>query len=241
MNECIGGLIQKINDLNNQLYILQKKVYDITPGSCINPAYSLTGYTVTLETPSGETVTDPGLITYYQVVITNSIDSSRVWNFTIGGSLQKKAFWIVFQFDPNCVVPNNTQDPTDNFAKLSMLDFVDPIVGGKNTNIQGTILINNQAIYQTGNAPMTMNGPKAPPYVVNYDWDATNATYTLKFNLVPWLEQNPDFVFVEGQENPFLMQFTVLDGLICWICLGGSGCSNCSACLANGQCIKCSC
>ena len=160
---------QKYAQLEEQIYYLKQSnalFAKYLQSTCITPVFSLINYTTTIGAPNNPQFL-LGSINYYQVVITNSFNGDRIWTFTLGGYIYAPAFWIIYQFDPNCVVPNGF-----DFASLKDINFY--VTGSTTVNepLQGTIIVSNINI-----------SISLAPSVVNLVWDQINARLIFQFNL----------------------------------------------------------
>lgn len=113
--DCSQFYIQTtFKTLTDRIQSLEKMVNELQNPSerCYSPVVSLIGYDVYYN-PS--TI---GIINYYLVNIFDSFNSDRIWNFVFGGQIEKPIFEIIFQFDPDCHVPNGKDK-----ALLSEINF----------------------------------------------------------------------------------------------------------------------
>jgi hypothetical protein len=136
--------------------------------------YSLIRYTTRITTPNNTDI-QLGNITYYQTVITNAAVGDRIWTFTMGGNIYAPAFWIVYQFDPLCSVPNGFdqvrlqginfyKDGVDSTQQSQSRDDYEPL--------QGTMIVSNINI-SISYAPST----------VNLKWYPTTGQLIFQFDL----------------------------------------------------------
>lgn len=180
---------------------------------CINTVYSLIRYTTEITTPDNEDI-KLGDITYYQTVITNAAVGDRIWTFTMGGNIYAPAFWIVYQFDPLCFVPNGFDQVRlqgINFYK----DGVDASLQSQSRDdyepLQGFIIVSNINI-----------GISYAPSTVNLKWYAATGQLIFQFNLNGLQqEENLEFQYQQisqlnfGPTNPqtFFLNLTVRDAV----------------------------
>ncbi len=183
---------------------------------CINTVYSLIRYTTAITQPTSNPYTgSTGTITYYQTVITNSLNGDRIWTFTMGGTLYFPAFWIVYQFDPLCFVPNGFdqvrlqginfyKDGVDAAALPQDRDDYEPL--------QGTVIVSNINI-----------SISYAPDVVNLKWYPSTGQLIFQFNL-EGMEQSENLEiqyaqykqlgqFSEANPQTFFLNFTVRDAV----------------------------
>jgi len=167
LEEQIDNNQQKTSELEEQINNLNNLVNTYLQSACINPVFSLIDYTTEIVAPSDKQTIPFGTITYYQTVITNSFNGDRVWTFTLGGDIYAPSFWINYQFNPNCVVPNGF-----NFASLKDLVFY---IDGSTTvyePLQGTIVVDNIGL------PIS-----DAPLIVSLDWNPDTGLLIFKFSI----------------------------------------------------------
>jgi len=176
---------QKTAQLEKQIYYLQQTnaLYaKYLQSTCITPVFSLIDYTTSFGQNPKNPVQGPyGNITYYQTVITNSFNGDRIWTFTLGGDLFYTAFYILYQFDPTCIVPNGY-----DFSTLSKLNFYKTGSTTEYEPLQGTLIVGNIGV-----------NISLAPLVVALVWDAETGLLTFKINLNA-LETTPG-TFIEYQ------------------------------------------
>lgn len=163
----------------------------ITPSNtvtCINPAYSLINYSVTLSPPNF------GIISIFQTVITDSFDSSRVWTFTLGGVIYDPIFYVLYNF-PNCYVPNGK-----DLLLLDQINFQSPQDQSIPETLQGYIIVNNVNIPISGNK-----------LLAHFTWDRKTTTFTLFINLFAASNYH-ELNFIPNQKNSFFLNLTIRDG-----------------------------
>jgi hypothetical protein len=169
--------------------------------------YSLIRYTTEITQPTSNPYTgSTGTIAYYQTVITNSLNGDRVWTFTMGGELYFQAFWIVYQFDPLCFVPNGFDQ-----VRLQGINFYKTGSTTEYEPLQGTIIV--------GNINISIS---YAPEVVNLKWYPETAQFIFQFNLegmkdTPGLEfqyaQYKQLVFSEQNPQSFFLNMVVRDAV----------------------------
>jgi len=159
--------VSRSAQLEQQIYDLKSIVNTYLRSSCINPAFSLIGYTTEIVAPSDKENIPFGTIAYYQTVITNSFNGDRIWTFTLGGEITAPSFWIKYQFGPNCVVPNGY-----NFASLKNINFYTNNSTTEYEPLQGTVIINNIGL-PISNAPL----------IVSLDWNPSTGLLIFKFSV----------------------------------------------------------
>jgi len=183
-NECFIKSIQhlqnSVSEVKNSVDNLEDEVTEIQNEisqvpTCYNPVYNLINYTfyyVPTEQPNPE-------VNFYNININNSYNGDRIWNFVFGGQTNNAVYSCVFQFDPNCSLPNGF-----NSLKLSELTFFKP--GSTLLEpFQGYIVINNVPIGISGPGPNPQSKFQTDPLynVVNILWEPTIAKLTLNINL----------------------------------------------------------
>jgi len=208
---------QKTAQLEKQIYYLQQAnaLYaKYLQSACITPVFSLIDYqTFLTQNPSNPYTGPIGTITYYQTVITNSFNGDRIWTFTMGGELYYQAFFIEYQFDPNCVVPNGY-----DFKTLNGLTFYKTGSTTEYEPLQGTIVV--------GNINISIS---FAPKVVNLNWNPDTGLLIFKFNLYG-LEFTPGMLieyerikqlnFSPETPQSFYLNLTIRDD-----CLQGTFCA----------------
>lgn len=206
---------QKSAQLEQEIYDLKSIVNTYLRSSCINPAFSLIGYTTEIVAPSDKETIPFGTIAYYQTVITNSFNGDRIWTFTLGGEITAPAFWIKYQFDPNCIVPNGY-----NFAPLKHINFYKNNQSTEYEPLQGTVTVNNIGL------PIS-----DAPLVVSLDWNASTGLLIFKFSVTRNTLSKYDNYSLQaeqidntkfGQKNPqsLFINLTIRDET----CVVGIGC-----------------
>lgn len=206
---------QKSAQLEQEIYDLKSIVNTYLRSSCTNPAFSLIGYTTEIVAPSDKETIPFGTIAYYQTVITNSFNGDRIWTFTLGGEITAPAFWIKYQFDPNCVVPNGY-----NFASLKNINFYKNNQSTEYEPLQGTVTVNNIGL------PIS-----DAPLVVSLDWNASTGLLIFKFSVTRNTLNKYDNYSLQaeqidntkfGQKNPqsLFINLTIRDET----CVVGIGC-----------------
>lgn len=165
---------QKYAQLEKQIYYLQQqnaKVENLVnvylQSKCINPTFSLINYTTKITSPRGLPPVQLGNITYYQTVISNSFNGDRIWTFTLGGDIYAPKFDIVYQFNPNCVVPNGY-----DFALLKYLNFYINNTSTEYEPLQGMVVVDNIG-FPISDAPL----------VVSLTWDAETGVLIFSFDI----------------------------------------------------------
>jgi hypothetical protein len=134
---------------------------------CLNNVFSLIRYETEIIVGETSKIENIGTITYYQTVITNSLNGDRIWTFTMGGTLFAPSFWIVYKFDPLCFVPNGFDQ-----VRLQGINFYQ---NGSTTDyepLQGSFVFSNISVMIS-----------FAPSVVNLSWDASTGTLIFRFNL----------------------------------------------------------
>lgn len=116
---------------------------------------------------------------FYNININDSYNGDRIWNIVFGGTTNNAIYSCIFQFDPNCSVPNGK----DN-AKFSQINFNQ---NGKNLleYFQGYIVINDVIVGISGPGPTPQSEFEIDPLynVVNLRWNAKQAQLILNINL----------------------------------------------------------
>jgi len=176
-------LSDRISFLEGRLKVLEDAIASV--GKCYSPVVSLLDYSVYYN-PS--TV---GLIDYYLVNIFDSFNGDRTWNFVLGGQISVPVFQLVFKFNPNCHVPNGKGD-----AVLSELNFDNPSYPSGVEWLMGMIIVNNVMI------PISRE-----PSILNFTWDAENATFTYFVNLSTLL---PTINWVPGSDRNTIFLYTYI-------------------------------
>ena len=182
---------------------------------CINPAYSLIRYTTEItEPPENPYKGKIGSITYFQTVITNSFNGNRIWTFTMGGNLYFPAFWIVYQFDPLCFVPNGFDQ-----VRLQGINFYKDGVDASKLSQDAMDYEPLQGFFVVANINISIS---YAPDVVNLKWYPSTAQLIFQFNLegmknTQGLEiqyaQYKQLVFSEESPQTFFMNMTVRDAV----------------------------
>jgi len=206
--------VAKCAQLEQQIYYLKSVIGSYIQSSCINPAFSLINYTTSITNPSLDDNFQVGSITYYQTVITNSFNGDRIWTFTMGGAITKPAFWIVYQFDPNCFVPNGF-----DFSRLNNINFYKTGVDAKAGSdvkedyepLQGTIIVGN------------INISVSEAYsAFNIEWYPSTGELIFKFNIFAiqfiqgyqvQYQQLQRLVFSDDTPQSFYINLTIRDAL----------------------------
>ena len=201
---------QKTSQLEEEVSNLYNLVNTYLRSTCINPVFSLIDYTTEIVAPTNKETIPFGTITYYQTVITNSFNGDRVWTFTLGGNIFAPSFWINYQFDPNCVVPNGF-----DFSALKDINFY---IDGSTTEyepLQGTIIVDNIGL-PVSDAPL----------VVSLEWNASTALLIFKFSITRQVLNQYDNYRLQasqidaekfGQNNPksLFINLTIRDTVRC--------------------------
>ena len=134
---------------------------------CLNNVFSLIRYETDIITGEGSKVIRIGTITYYQTVITNSLNGDRIWTFTMGGTLFAPSFSIIYKFDPLCFVPNGFDQ-----VRLQGINFYVEGSSTKYEPLQGCFVFSNISVLISD-----------APRVVALDWDGPTGTLIFRFNL----------------------------------------------------------
>ena len=181
---------------------------------CINTVYSLIRYTTEITQPPTNPYTgNTGTITYFQTVITNAAVGDRIWTFTMGGELYFPAFWIVYQFDPLCFVPNGFDQ-----VRLQGINFykagVDATLQSQERDdyepLQGTVIVSNINI-SISYAPNVVNlkwYPELGQLIFQFNLEGMATTSGLEFQYTQYKELG---VFSEANPQTFFLNFTVRD------------------------------
>lgn len=176
---------------------------------CINPVYSLIDYTVTGTINS---------LNYYQTVITNNSLGNRIWTFTVGGLVRNPTWSLVYQFNPNCFVPNGVDT-----LRLGDINFNSANIPGQQDVLQGSLIVNNYIVGLSG--PLKAGAADGNPYPITYTWDQTNATFTFFINLTPLIYSGPPaqqpvgtVTFDNTKNNSFYSVLTIKDACLAPFC-----------------------
>jgi hypothetical protein len=148
--------------------------------SCYDAVDSLINYTFYYPSESENSICSikPN-ITFYNININNSYNGDRIWNFVFGGTTNNAKYDAVFQFSPNCYVPNGVDT-----AQLKDLTFYKNNSTTEYEPFQGYIVINGVVVGLSGGE----FGPSGTPsntnnQIVTPEWNAETATFTMKINL----------------------------------------------------------
>jgi hypothetical protein len=201
---------QKYAQLEKQIYDLKSIINTYLQSTCINPVFSLIKYTTEIVAPDGKKTIPFGTITYYQTVISNASNGDRIWTFTLGGDIFAPSFWIEYQFDPNCVVPNGF-----DFTSLKNLVFYIDNSSTEYEPLQGTVIVNNIRL------PIS-----DAPLIVSLDWNPSTGLLIFKFNITRNTLQKYDNFDAQaalidktkfGQKTPqsLFINLTIRDSTVC--------------------------
>jgi hypothetical protein len=159
---------QALSTYESEFVTLQEEISALqNNNACLTPVQNLIRYDISYTGPDPTQEVDVGNIYYHNVIITYDTNGDRIWRFVYGGDIQMNQFSTVFQFDPDCEVPNGY-----NSVPLFVLNFNSSTYSGQQEFFQGTIICNNYSI------PISYNKK-----VLDFTWDPTTGTFVLKFNL----------------------------------------------------------
>lgn len=136
------------------------------------PVLTLLNYTYDFQKQDGTSLY-VGNIHFQEVTITSDPFKNRLWHFRWGGEIVANKFSTVFTFDPNTTLPIG-----DENVLITQINFDSAFYPGQQEYIQGHITVNNHGI-----------DISYLRRVLDFTWDAENATMTLKFNLTNWSPQ----------------------------------------------------
>jgi len=187
-NPELVALKKEIDEIKRILFL--KGSENVGLGSCYDYVDTLINYTFSYAPePAGSLCAIPPSITYYNVNINNSFNGDRIWNFVFGGFTQNAKYTAVFQFDPNCYVPNGVdkyQLKDLNFYQANSTTLYEPF--------QGYIVVNGIPIGVSGGSV----GPVGTPLntnnnIITPNWVPETATFTMNIDLnnayVGWFQQ----------------------------------------------------
>ena len=133
------------------------------------PVLALLDYTYGFQKKDGSDIY-AGNIHFQEVTITTDPNKNRLWHFRWGGEIVADKFNTVFEFNPETTLPIGDENVT-----ITKINFNSAFYDGQQEYIQGHITVNNVSI--------DISYLKK---VADFEWDAANATFTLKFNLTNW-------------------------------------------------------
>jgi hypothetical protein len=151
------------------------------------PVLALLDYTYEFQKKDGSAIY-AGNIHFQEVTITTDPDKNRLWHFRWGGEIVANKFLTVFQFNPETTLPIG-----DQVVKITQINFDSAFYENQQEYIQGHITVNNKAI----NISYFRR-------VLDFQWDAATATFTLSFNLTnyPSWESVLNWIQVDKNFNP---------------------------------------
>jgi hypothetical protein len=167
-------LVDAITSLSSELTTLKSdlaKIQNLYVSS--TPVLALLDYTYGFQKKDGSDIY-AGNIHFQEVTITTDPDKNRLWHFRWGGEIVADKFNTVFEFNPETTLPIGDENVT-----ITKINFNSAFYDGEQEYIQGHITVNNVSI-----------GISYLKKVADFEWDAANATFTLKFNLTNW---NPNW------------------------------------------------
>ena len=163
-------LVDVITSLSSELTMLKRdlaKIQNLYVSS--TPVLALLDYTYGFQKKDGSDIY-AGNIHFQEVTITTDPDKNRLWHFRWGGEIVADKFNTVFEFNPETTLPIGDENVT-----ITHINFDSAFYPGEQEYIQGHITVNNVSI--------DISYLKK---VADFEWNAANATFTLKFNLTNW-------------------------------------------------------
>ena len=175
-------------------YVLQSQIQDtdLYYSNC-TPVLAILNYTYDFVKKDGSSLY-VGNIHYEEVTITTDPNSKRLWHFRWGGEIIANKFMTEFQFDPYTTIPIAGEN-----VFITQINFESAVYAGFLESFQGTITVNNKAYNISYDRS-----------IVDFEWDAANALFTLKFNItnVPNWQTYFNWVTVPSNFNPMIYQDT---------------------------------
>lgn len=151
------------------------------------PVLALLDYTYEFQKKDGSAIY-AGNIHFQEVTITTDPDKNRLWHLRWGGEIVANKFLTVFKFNPETTLPIG-----DEVVKITQINFDSAFYENQQEYIQGHITVNNKAIHISYFRK-----------VLDFEWDAATATFTLSFNLTnyPNWESVLNWIQVDKNFNP---------------------------------------
>lgn len=197
LNSVVGSMNKKIQSQQKTIKRLvaaqeaQKSLYISS-----TPVLAILNYTFGFRKKDGDPI-NVGNIHFQEVTITTDPDKNRLWHFRWGGEIIADKFFTVFQFDPNTTIPIGDQQ-----ANIKELNFNSVFYDGRQEYFQGHITVNNRSF-----------DISYMKQVLDFEWEPSTATFTLKFNLTNIPDWENVFSWVRVQPNQNIANYVDFDPL----------------------------